>query len=364
MVPTTCARCHSSRGLRRLPGRRQHRPRAGWTTRQRRESVVRCATCHTPAAETLTAVTFPSGAKVTGLGAEATCMTCHQGRASGADVDKVIADARSRCRRGHGRRRPMRVHQHPLLPGGGHALRRPGQGRLSVRRRRSTTPASATWTASTPASAATTRTRTQARWDACATCHPGVKDLPTRATSGMMSSRNRDYDGDGNRDRGHLPRARRAARRSCSQAIARYGVEKNGPLCYGEHASLLVQGHQRQRGHAAPRRQCRANGYKRWTPRLPKAAFNYQMASKDPGAFAHNAKYIMQLLYDSTTDVNERLVVKIDLARPVRGDPATSTAPARPPATGTANEAVHASCSRCHSGQRGFRFFVAARRQP
>jgi hypothetical protein len=30
-----------------------------------------------------------------------------------------------------------------------------------------------------------------------------------------------------------------------------------------------------------------------------KAAYNYQYYQKDPGAFAHNAKYVMQVLYDS-----------------------------------------------------------------
>ena len=30
------------------------------------------------------------------------------------------------------------------------------------------------------------------------------------------------------------------------------------------------------------------NRYKSWTPRLMKAAYNYQFVTKDPGAFAHN----------------------------------------------------------------------------
>jgi hypothetical protein len=34
-----------------------------------------------------------------------------------------------------------------------------------------------------------------------------------------------------------------------------------------------------------------------------RAAYNYQDASKDPGAFAHNSTYIMQLLYDSISDL-------------------------------------------------------------
>jgi len=41
------------------------------------------------------------------------------------------------------------------------------------------------------------------------------------------------------------------------------------------------------------------NKYGTWTPNLLQAAYNYQYAIKDPGGFAHNGKYVMQLLYDS-----------------------------------------------------------------
>jgi hypothetical protein len=37
--------------------------------------------------------------------------------------------------------------------------------------------------------------------------------------------------------------------------------------------------------------------------RLVKTTYNYQMSVKDPGAFAHNAKYILQILCNSILDV-------------------------------------------------------------
>jgi hypothetical protein len=46
-----------------------------------------------------------------------------------------------------------------------------------------------------------------------------------------------------------------------------------------------------------------AIGYNAWTPRLLKAAYNYQYSIKDPGVFAHNPKYVMQFLYDSIKDI-------------------------------------------------------------
>ena len=43
--------------------------------------------------------------------------------------------------------------------------------------------------------------------------------------------------------------------------------------------------------------------YATFTPRLLRAAYNYQYAQKDPGAFAHNPDYVMQILYDSIQDL-------------------------------------------------------------
>ena len=40
-----------------------------------------------------------------------------------------------------------------------------------------------------------------------------------------------------------------------------------------------------------------------WTPKLLKAAFNYQYSQKDPGAFVHNPKYVIQFLIDSIEDL-------------------------------------------------------------
>jgi hypothetical protein len=54
-------------------------------------------------------------------------------------------------------------------------------------------------------------------------------------------------------------------------------------------------------------------GYNTWTPRLLRAAYNYQYVTKDPGAFAHNGKYIIQVLYDTLEDMG---VDVSDMTRP------------------------------------------------
>ena len=43
--------------------------------------------------------------------------------------------------------------------------------------------------------------------------------------------------------------------------------------------------------------------YTAWTPRLLKAAYNYQYSLKDPGAYAHNGQYMIQVLYDALNDI-------------------------------------------------------------
>jgi hypothetical protein len=45
------------------------------------------------------------------------------------------------------------------------------------------------------------------------------------------------------------------------------------------------------------------NQYPTWTPRLLRAAYNLSYSSHDPGAFAHNSDYILQVLYDSIEDI-------------------------------------------------------------
>jgi hypothetical protein len=43
--------------------------------------------------------------------------------------------------------------------------------------------------------------------------------------------------------------------------------------------------------------------FAQWTPRLLRAAYNYQVIAKGSGAFAHNPDYALQLLYDSIEDL-------------------------------------------------------------
>ena len=46
-----------------------------------------------------------------------------------------------------------------------------------------------------------------------------------------------------------------------------------------------------------------SNAYGTWTANMLRAAYNYQYVAKDPGAYAHNPTYIVQVLYDALQDI-------------------------------------------------------------
>ena len=56
----------------------------------------------------------------------------------------------------------------------------------------------------------------------------------------------------------------------------------------------------------------RDNQFKAWTPRLLKAAYNYQAVMKDPAGYVHNPTYLLQLLHDSLESLSTS--VDVDMA--------------------------------------------------
>ena len=91
-VPASCAKCHSTPGYLDFLG--LDGTAAGAVDNAAElGSTVECVACHNEATAVMDSVVFPSGMEVTGLGDEARCMQCHQGRASTVSVDGAIAEA-------------------------------------------------------------------------------------------------------------------------------------------------------------------------------------------------------------------------------------------------------------------------------
>ncbi|MDT8305345.1 MAG: hypothetical protein RRC07_05370, partial [Anaerolineae bacterium] len=90
-VPQSCAKCHSTPGYIDYLGGDGSEPGVVDAAAPI-GTVVSCAACHDDAAQAHDTVTFPSGATISGLEAEARCMECHQGRSSKVRVDAAITD--------------------------------------------------------------------------------------------------------------------------------------------------------------------------------------------------------------------------------------------------------------------------------
>lgn len=84
---------------------------------------------------------------------------------------------------------------------------------------------------------------------------------------------------------------------------------------------------------------------------LLKAAYNYQTSLKDPGAYAHGGKYIIELMYDSVEDLNAKLAEPVNLTAVHRASIMdTLPVPSRGvPPFGMQKGAVPGSCAKCHS---------------
>jgi hypothetical protein len=142
----------------------------------------------------------------------------------------------------------------------------------------------------------------------CTGCHVGATDPKAIRMSNV------DYDGDANTTEGMYDEVATMEELLFS-AIQKYAADKAGsPLLYsaGSYPYFFIDTN--ANGVADPDELASTNSYASWTPRLLRAAYNYQWVQKDPGAFAHNGKYILQVLYDSIQDIGGDVTA---LTRPV-----------------------------------------------
>jgi predicted CXXCH cytochrome family protein len=353
-IPTDCARCHSREGFRDYLG--DNGSEVGVVNEAAPTgSVVDCETCHNDAATRLDWVTFPSGVTVDNLGAEARCMTCHQGRGSGDDVDDAIAAAGVGDDEVSADLGFENIHYFPTA-----ATLFAGQARggyqyadASYDRRFRHVPGY------DDCIGCHDPHTTQPRLSGCVECHDEAVDIPGVRQIRMIASRNVDYDGDGDTSVGIYFEVE-GLKEKLYRAIQRYGSGVIGEtICYSPDAYpywfVSVSG---GNAECTDEEANGDNGYTQWTPRLVRAAYNYQMARKDPGAYVHNGRYIIKLLHDSITDLNGVIAQPVDMSAADRDAPGHFDGASEAARHWDEDESVSASCSKCHSGAAGFRFYV------
>ncbi len=128
--------------------------------------------------------------------------------------------------------------------------------------------------------------------DTCSTCHQTDEVRAIRMSE-------TDYDGDGDVEEGLAEEVATMEEALYAGMLAYSADVVEAPVVYDSGAYPYFFNDLNSNGEADADEGVYANAYASWTPRLLKAAYNYQYAHKDPGGFAHNGDYVLQALYDS-----------------------------------------------------------------
>jgi hypothetical protein len=315
-VPANCARCHSTPGYQDYLG--ADGTAAGVVDRAHPTgTVVECAACHNPVASSLISVTFPSSATVAVNDPSARCMVCHQGRASTVQVQAAIerAGLTDQPDTPSADLGFVNIHYYAAAAslygseahGGFEFPDQSYQPKFDH-------------VAGYQSCADCHNPHTlEVKVEECATCHDGVTSIEELRDVRMQGSL-RDYDGDGDLEEGIFYEIE-GLREQLYQAIQLYAGETLTQSIVYDPATYPYFFIDTNANGVADEEEINGdNRYNSWTPRLLQAAYNYQTSLKDPGAFAHNAKYHIQLLFDSIEVLNEQLAEPVDLAQAQRND--------------------------------------------
>ena len=268
VVPAGCAQCHAGAGYLDYLG--EDGTEAGVVDNDAEPGVIECGTCHNDSVDALSTVTFPSGAVVAVVSAEAPCVQCHQGRQSGlsvasavegVDADTVIEGQRF-------------INVHYAAAG---ATREGSVANVGYQYDGKDYVGLFAHASGYDACAKCHDSHSlELLVDGCA-CHGAVED------AGTIRMGATDYDGDGDTAEG-----------------VKYEIETlhAALLAVLESAGAVFDADSYPYWFDAA-----GESFAAWTPRLLKAAYNYQLVAKEAGFYAHNPKYAIQLLIDSLADL-------------------------------------------------------------
>lgn len=296
-VDERCATCHSGEGFRDFhgldgsaAGAIDHTIDTG--------GVVDCGTCHNAGLAEIREITFPSGLVHPVNGVEAACLTCHQGRSAGRDVSAAISglpedtpDTSLRFINPH-----YATAAATWLGGYGgagyHYDGREYSGRFFHAR-----PVDSCNSCHEPHTL-------EVAFEPCQTCHLAetIDDIRIARQS---------YDGSGNLGVG-IKSDIEANAQTLMAMIEAYTDEVAGTPAIYDGSRYPYFFADANRDGAVDEVDGKPVAYGSWTPRSLRAAFNWKLVTADPGNFAHNPVYALELLYDSIADLAVSMNVDID----------------------------------------------------
>ncbi|MCK8484227.1 cytochrome C [Aliiroseovarius sp. S2029] len=293
-IKPACAACHSGEGFRAFHGLDGSEPgvidgpiNTG--------GVVDCGTCHNAGLAEVTEVQFPSGLMHPVQGVEASCMTCHQGRTAGVTVSTAITDMDLDTPNPELRFiNPHYATAAATWLGGYGAAGYHYDGRAYSGRFFHARPVSTCNSCHEPHTL-------EIDFEPCLTCHQADSMQDIRISR-------QSYSGTGDTSVGIRADIQANAALLMDQVNA-YAKDVAGvPMVYDGTRYPYFFADANGDG-VIDESDGKAVAYNAWTPRSLRAAYNWKLVISDPGNYAHNPPYILELLYDSIEDLSGPLGV-------------------------------------------------------
>jgi hypothetical protein len=316
IIDPGCVTCHSASGYQDFLGADSTASGSIENTHMAGNGLT-CITCHNKPAILMENIVFPSGITISNIGESARCMICHQGRSAGNQVETAMREAGLAERRDtvNTEIRFYNIHYYAAAAtlyggevNGGYqyaGMNYEGQNQ-HVDGYNSCTDCHDPHTL-------------EIKIEECRECHSQAITLESLVDIRMSGSQV-DYDGDGNIHEG-IAAEIKGLQNLLFSGMQAYSTEIAGATI-GYNASVYPYyfNDLNADGVVDEDEAMADNAFTSWTVRLLEAAYNYQTSLKDPGAYAHNPKYVIQLLFDSTADLNAVLTVPVEIGAAQRDD--------------------------------------------
>jgi hypothetical protein len=345
-IPASCAKCHSTPGYLAYLGADGSESGAVESPAPL-GTTIECIACHNEVTLEHDSVVFPSGLELADLGSQAACLECHQGLASKFTVDEDIAEAVGEDLDTVSEDlgfinihydTAAATHYGTEVKGGYEYDGMQYDPRFDH-------------VDGYQACVSCHDMHTlELKFDQCTACHEGVtsaEDLQAIRFAGSLN----DFNGNGDIEESILAEIA-GLQDLLYQNIQAYAAEVPGtPIIYDLQSSPYFFVDTNADGQAGEDEIADPNQYASWTGRLLKAAYNFQFSQMDAGAYAHGAKYVIQLLYDSIADLNDHVSNPVDMSLLHRQDPGHFAASGKPWRYWDQDGEVPSDCSRCHSAE-------------